>query len=79
MVDYPDFVVALTLTGFLNIINSLLESSSKINNTPREYIYFNQVDDFAKEMVALRDEAEYERSLPKGYAMDKSPSDFWPK
>lgn len=55
-VDYPDFVVALTLKGCLKIINSCLEAA--IDVKPREYGYFDQVDCFAKEMITIRDECQ---------------------
>lgn len=53
MVDYADFVVSLTLNGALKIVMDLVESNT--NKVPKEYLYFDQVDSFAKEMIEERD------------------------
>lgn len=77
MVDYPDFVVALTLGGAISIIEDLIKSLD--NQVPHPYKYFKQVDTFAKEMVAQRDKYKWEASLPKGDHPIKDLHYFWPK
>jgi hypothetical protein len=61
MVDYPEFVVAMTLTGVVNIINIFINDMSKRESSPKEYLYFDAVDAFAKDCVRRRDSAEAER------------------
>lgn len=73
MVDYPEFVVALTLEGAVKIIKQLCEK----NPLPSEYSWFEQVDTFAKEMVASRDHRTYVKSL-NGSKEEKTVRDFWP-
>jgi len=80
MVDYPDFVVALTLDGAVKIIENQIEAR-RTPWIPHPYKYFSQVDDFAKEMVAQRDRYEWEQSILKNgiKSTPKVLSDFWPK
>lgn len=73
MADYPEFVVALTLDGCIKIVKDL----AKLNPLPSEYAWFEQVDGFAKEMIAQRDYLNYVMSLD-GKPIQKQPQDFIP-
>lgn len=50
-VERPDFVVSLSYNGCMQIVNRFIERS----DLPREFAYFEAVDQLAKEMVASRD------------------------
>lgn len=76
MVDCEDFVVGLSLQGAMNIIRSLAEKTGSAKNVPYEYMYFETVDNFAKEMVAYRDFLDYQKL---SHSPKKTLADFWPK
>lgn len=78
MVEYPDFVVALGVSGAIKIISSI---SKKYHEKlrPKPYAYLLATDNFAKEMVAWRDFYEYENACNlEGVSVIKKMIDFWP-
>lgn len=68
-VEYPEFIVALTLKGFKKIMEGLPSFG--------RYSYKEQVEDLAMELVAQRDYDLYRQSTPYDQ-QTKSFGDFWP-
>ena len=76
-VEYPEFIVSLSLQGAVKIIENLIKADKK-DCPPHPYQYFAMVGQFAKEMVANRDREFYiNECLAAGVEPDRR--SFWPK